>query len=425
MGTRAEIPFDVEIANTIFVSKNGDDSTGQRGNWNLPFLTIQSASAVAQAQDVVYVYAGTYSVGNDDWVKSDVHYYFEPNAKVTGLRHAVYDFGQDRNIWIHGEGTFIQTQLDFTKASVVVHGTNTNLYFRGYEMDGRTNGLEIRNATYDIKVNKINCNDQYPVGIYDNSDGILEWTDEIFTLSTGVAIQMRALGTDGQPHHHKIIGGKIRSNTQFAGSGQISQILNQPQIKVEYHNIEFDHFGGGTSSLIYLWNSGNAYFKNCYGVSQNTTAVNGFSGFGTVLIEGCNLLGENIGLLNTSDTMNINAKDSTFITNSDSDGAGGGSAMSGGEMTLENCELVQNSSFPNRKIFNIVGGILRLRNCKLVSNVALESIGNSGGAPRTIYIEGQSVTNSPVSPLITNGIAGTNIIVDPNVSRNSTNYFNI
>lgn len=51
----------IQIANTIFVSKSGDNSTGTRERLDLPFLTVNAAEAVATSGDEIYVFAGDYS----------------------------------------------------------------------------------------------------------------------------------------------------------------------------------------------------------------------------------------------------------------------------------------------------------------------------------------------------------------------------
>lgn len=55
-----------KVENTIFVMKNGNDSTGLRERFDLPFLTIEAALTVAVAGDVIVIYPGQYIVSNGD-----------------------------------------------------------------------------------------------------------------------------------------------------------------------------------------------------------------------------------------------------------------------------------------------------------------------------------------------------------------------
>ena len=59
--TSGELPDKFTKENTVFVSKNGNDSTGARNRFDLPFLTPSAANAVMQSGDSMFVFPGNYS----------------------------------------------------------------------------------------------------------------------------------------------------------------------------------------------------------------------------------------------------------------------------------------------------------------------------------------------------------------------------
>ena len=102
-------PEQLIIQNTIFVSKNGNDTTGVRNDWTKPFLTIGAANSVAQPSDLVIVFPGVYNESNV--AKTDVNYYYHKGSIVnSGSNTCVFDsVGQAKNVFIYGEGDFKST----------------------------------------------------------------------------------------------------------------------------------------------------------------------------------------------------------------------------------------------------------------------------------------------------------------------------
>jgi len=52
------------VGNFVFVNPLGNDGTGAREDFHLPFLTLNAAKTAAQAGDTIYVYGGTYNEAN-------------------------------------------------------------------------------------------------------------------------------------------------------------------------------------------------------------------------------------------------------------------------------------------------------------------------------------------------------------------------
>ena len=49
------------VGNFVFVNPLGNDGTGVREDFHLPFLTLNAAKNAAIAGDTIYVYGGTYN----------------------------------------------------------------------------------------------------------------------------------------------------------------------------------------------------------------------------------------------------------------------------------------------------------------------------------------------------------------------------
>jgi hypothetical protein len=86
-----------DLGKILFVSENGDDSTGKKGDINKPFRNIYGAKSGATTGDTVYVFPGTWNYDNTNSVsnpyngnietqvnlwKDGVNYYFSPGSKV-------------------------------------------------------------------------------------------------------------------------------------------------------------------------------------------------------------------------------------------------------------------------------------------------------------------------------------------------------
>lgn len=65
--------LEVNVGNTLFVSKTGDDTTAKRESFLYQYLTIAAAKTAAQAGDTIIIYPGTYAEGNLQ--KDGVNYY--------------------------------------------------------------------------------------------------------------------------------------------------------------------------------------------------------------------------------------------------------------------------------------------------------------------------------------------------------------
>jgi len=73
----------VPLANSVFVSKSGNDGTGTRGHLELPFLTINAAASAASAGDTIVVYPGAYALSTSLPLAGSLNYVFEGKGTLT------------------------------------------------------------------------------------------------------------------------------------------------------------------------------------------------------------------------------------------------------------------------------------------------------------------------------------------------------
>ena len=71
------------LTQSIFVTQNGDDTTGTIGNMSKPFATLNSASQAATTGSTIFVYPGTYTAEAENLAFEGGSYYFYPGTVVS------------------------------------------------------------------------------------------------------------------------------------------------------------------------------------------------------------------------------------------------------------------------------------------------------------------------------------------------------
>ncbi len=131
-------------SNTLWVSKNGNDSTAKRGDFGHPFLTPLAAANAGVPGDTVFVLPGTYGVQSvlfdisTTLLRTNLNWHFFSGAILTNDFNSVYGIFDDNQnsfpdgagqVYITGEGQFID---DFAGSAVRVAdpGTRLDMTFR-------------------------------------------------------------------------------------------------------------------------------------------------------------------------------------------------------------------------------------------------------------------------------------------------------
>ena len=135
-GGGAAVPM--PIGNSVFVNPLGDDGTGAREDFHLPFLTLNAAKNAALAGDTIYVYGGTYNEGNT-LSKTGVKWHFVGRPVLNLFASRVWtDLDVQEDIYISGDAIFNHLGVG---QMVYIGNAASTLHFNGYSVTG--NGQQL------------------------------------------------------------------------------------------------------------------------------------------------------------------------------------------------------------------------------------------------------------------------------------------
>ncbi len=132
------------LSKILFVDPSGNDSTGTKGNMNLPYLTLEAAKSASTSGDTIYVFPGTYTVtttDTDGLAKDGIAYYFSPKTIINKatLGPIFYANGFVNGFNVYGYGNFNKTGLNgaiFSSNNISVYGSvltaSVNVVGAGY-----------------------------------------------------------------------------------------------------------------------------------------------------------------------------------------------------------------------------------------------------------------------------------------------------
>lgn len=399
-GGLTELP----IENTIYVSKNGNDGTGQRNRLDKPFLTIAGANSVAQAGDCVYVFSGTYAETGDTFL-SAVFYHLEDGASVSNSGSAlVFDDGvTPKAINIFGNGRLS------CSGGTVVNLTVSTANIECYSISGAS-GIKIGNLCNVRVRTQINASSGIGITLTLDAQGYIEF-DSLNVL--GIASGISSSTTTNQELYIK---GRYMSTQPSKGAGYgffLSNTGNQVitfDILQYKQSINTERLGQINSGKYYFLNcnfvqsTGNSgfstesdaqlEFENCsFIISKNTSFR--LAGLSRITARNCQMQSETGTNIIMADTSNLYLQDCVLKTTN-------ASPTSGANITV------------NSNTVNLI-----IANTQLINEDAGGGgsfcIVNTTGLNCDIRIQGMVVATFPTSIDLTNIIAGTNVIVDSDV----------
>lgn len=156
--TPEAVDTSINVANTVFVSKDGVDSTGLRERFDKHFLTITAAQTAAVAGDTIVIYPGTYT--DNSLGKNGITYHFMPGAHINTTGQIFYVVtAMSLNITGYGSFTSDNKMFRFAAAGTFnvtcLNITQTGAY--GVEAVGIVSTNAVANITV---LGKILCSDR-------------------------------------------------------------------------------------------------------------------------------------------------------------------------------------------------------------------------------------------------------------------------
>ena len=409
------------IENTLYVAKNGSDSTGVRNDLSKPFLTIAGASAAASAGDAVYVYSGLYEETSANSFLGRLFYYLELGVTVYNEDDIVInDDSGAKTIRIYGEGV----------------------------IDGEGAGaIKITNAASDLYLQCTTINSWKSRWAIDVDDAIVKIDVLNITLGEGgdgIRLQGNTRGYINFKNYSSIDAGG--DNWVIDLDNAITRYGEPFLIKGERAIIDFeDSVGSGITIVVALYTSIEIQINEIevLNVNDNYLSINSGRENGMVRIRNTRIL----TAPSTRDDRITIGGGFTYFSNVVVQG-GGGIVLNGNlnnYLSMLNCNMsceipcirtngvgaivfLMNSTFYSSQNKSF-GGIISLGAAafdKFYINNVLTYGANSSNpaiaslAAATIAIQGFFASNTAMTSNILSNIAGTSHLVDTDVYLNST-----
>ena len=168
------------LTQSIFVTENGNDTTGTIGDITKPFATLESASLAATTGSTIFVYPGTYTVdANFNLAKPGINYYFYPETTVSKTTAGDMFTMPAGTVGcnIYGQGDFILG----SSAGSLVQGNYQN-----------------NNYSYDFEARDISSDSSTTiVDTFTADDHVANWKFRIMSSSAGGGFNQANIYTDG------------------------------------------------------------------------------------------------------------------------------------------------------------------------------------------------------------------------------------
>ena len=403
------------IQNTLWVMKNGDDTTALPNRLDKPFLTIREASSQAVTGDTIYVVAGTYNE-KDSPFAGNIYYVLEDGVTVICDTVVISDGGTQQTINVSGSGTLRTSNAGSAVVKILDSRTVLNL-----ECDiifGEGTGISC-SGEFNINVNQIIINSERAIALTDvigggdKTFGTIN-VNNIETVADDVVINIFGCNTDQNQRNIFINVNEINC-----------AVFNAPCLNISRNNKTRVYFKcttfnqTGTNNIL-LCNASYLYVNDSNFISAGKGML--LSDDSITLFTNSNIVADSsvISTIPLASTLNAQFNNCTLKTTSDSMAI---ELTQLAELYLSNCIIVSGSGGTNSVIYIISTSILRLRNCQIISNDVSVTYSISADAPSNIYIYGQCSSNRPTDEILTNQVAGTNIIVDIDIIQNTTNFY--
>ena len=407
-------PTEVIHTNTLYVSTTGSDTMGTRHDITKPFLTIAVASQNAVPGDTIIILPGTYNEGFDNWLVSDVNYYFMPGAVVQTNSNCIRDNGSPTNIRIFGYGDFYAN----SGSGIFLTNPATTIHFEFNTLTAFRDGITIATCdTMYIKGNRITHYFQYLATLRGNCQGVIDigvWDGRGSTLGS-TSIYVRSHSLDLIPRKIILKGQYLYSNSYSNNAGAIGIGLSGSVI-VDYQIENTHHEDPVTSNEypIFQISSGNLIINKVYAVSITgkgfaLTSDGSFSNT-TIEVVDSKIVSLRESFIQTAGD-HIRIARSVLLTENPVGTAGavnGGTSFEMIDSSLQNNGASDGITFTNGAVKHILSNVI------VIADSGYKSL-MTGGGSINVSILNNFISNAAVDAGITNAVTGTNMIVDANV----------
>lgn len=407
-------PTQVIHTNTLYVSTTGNDLTGTRHDITKPFLTITAASAAATAGDTIIILPGNYNEGFNNWVVSDVNYYFMPGAMVQTSTHCIRDNGVYTNIRIFGYGDFNAV----SGSGIFLSNAATTIHFEFNTLTAFNDGITIATCdTMYIKGNRLTHNFQYLATLRGNCQGVIDidvWDGMNGGLGS-TSIYVRSHSLDLFPRKITLKGRYLYSNSYSNNTGAVGIGLSG-NVTVDYQIENTYHEDVTTSNEypIFQISSGNLIINKVYAISSTGKGFvltnDGTFATPTIEVVDSKIVSLKESFIQTAGDHIRIARSVLFTANPlvTAAAVNGGTSFEMIDSSLQNNGNSDGITFTNASVKNILSNVI------VITDPGYKSLMTT--VPVNVVILNNFLSNATVDGGITNTVTGTNMIVDADVA---------
>ena len=235
----------LQVDNTVFVMKNGNDSTAQRERFDLPFLTVEAAVAAANNGDTVIVYPGQYTEANGATImKPFISMELRPQAEIIVNEATLTTFtmaGPDVSIIGAGKITMSAKPSYINVPTAAGFGGKITIDIDQLFLDGVSlNFGDYENV--DIKLNELNVTDASGL-LFDGA--VLDLSAKVrvnkFVTNINIITTVPIIIADqfNIPSSFDIEINKVECINLDGPSGFLRTVANEDTTKIKLHINEF------------------------------------------------------------------------------------------------------------------------------------------------------------------------------------------
>lgn len=387
--------MEINAVNTVFVDRTfGNDATALRQRQDLPCQTVARAQQIANNGDTIYMRAGTYPAITNFFNKFGIIFYCEPGVIINDFTAIDYDSnGSDNDFVMRGyaqiNGIIMINQsqsVNFLTADIECDSVKLNSGFFSFALEARNNAILRVKARKFIDASLDLCS----VSLCRHGGQVYASAPKMMYSRIGSAMIQPEQATSELVFEELIARDHSQDPTQFAGAFLLSGTTNPNSLTILSGRLVDEKTVDQPSSI----SAGMLYWN-----SQGKVILN--------LVNGSFCRLERLGF-------QVDANAIATVNGDIENIQGFGFLIGDGRLRLNNSKVYTSNPVGLNHSIVKTGGVVILNDATLVAeSVTAESV--NAVAPQDIKVY-SAVANRIVSAgLVTNIIAGTNLIIDTDV----------